>query len=34
VSFLGGIRGGNFSVFEQTALPPLTQWVVGINLDW
>ena len=34
VSFLGGVRGGNFSVFEQTAVPPLAQWVVGINLDW
>jgi TonB-linked SusC/RagA family outer membrane protein len=33
-SFLGGIRGGNFSVFEQTTLPPLTQWVFGVNLDW
>ncbi len=33
-SFLGGIRGGNFSVFEQTTLPPLRQWVFGVNLDW
>ena len=33
-SFLGGIRGGNFSMFEQTTLPPLTQWVLGVNLDW
>ena len=33
-SFLGGIRGGNFSVFEQTVIPPLTQWVLGVNLDW
>jgi hypothetical protein len=33
-SFLGGIRGGNFSVFEQTTLPPLRQWVLGVNLDW
>jgi hypothetical protein len=33
-SFLGGIRGGNFSVFEQTTLPPLRQWVFGLNLDW
>ena len=33
-SFLGGIRGGNFSVFEQTTTPPLTQWVFGVNLDW
>ncbi|MDQ3515390.1 MAG: SusC/RagA family TonB-linked outer membrane protein [Gemmatimonadota bacterium] len=33
-SFLGGVRGGNFSVFEQTVIPPLTQWVLGVNLDW
>jgi TonB-linked SusC/RagA family outer membrane protein len=33
-SFLGGIRGGNFSVFEQTTMPPLRQWVFGLNLDW
>lgn len=33
-SFLGGIRGGNFSVFEQLTLPPLRQWVFGVNLDW
>ena len=33
-NFLGGVRGGNFSVFEQTTLPPLRQWVFGLNLDW
>jgi TonB-dependent SusC/RagA subfamily outer membrane receptor len=32
--FLGGTRGGNFGQFEQTTNPQLTQWVVGVNLDW
>jgi hypothetical protein len=32
--FLGGSRGGNFGQFEQTTNPQLTQWVLGVNLDW
>ncbi|MDQ3697503.1 MAG: SusC/RagA family TonB-linked outer membrane protein [Gemmatimonadota bacterium] len=32
--FLGGSRGGNFGQFEQTTNPQLTQWVLGLNLDW
>jgi hypothetical protein len=32
--FLGGTRGGNFGQFEQTTNPQLTQWVLGVNLDW
>jgi TonB-linked SusC/RagA family outer membrane protein len=32
--FLGGDRGGNFGQFEQTTNPQLSQWVLGINLDW
>lgn len=33
-SFLGGSRGGNFSVFDQTTNPPATQWILGLNLGW
>jgi TonB-linked SusC/RagA family outer membrane protein len=32
--FLGGSRGGNFGQFEQTTNPQLTQWVLGVNVDW
>ena len=32
--FLGGSRGGNFSAWEQTTLPQLTQWVVTVNLGY
>ena len=32
--FLGGTRGGQYGQFEQTTNPQLTQWVVGVNLDW
>lgn len=32
--FLGGSRGGNHSVWEQTTLPQLTQWVVTVNLGF
>ena len=32
--FLGGTRGGNFSAWEQTDLPQLTQWVVTVNVDY
>jgi hypothetical protein len=32
--FLGGDRGGNYGQFEQTTNPQLTQWVVGLNVDW
>jgi TonB-linked SusC/RagA family outer membrane protein len=32
--FLGGSRGGNHSIWEQTTLPQLTQWVVAINLGF
>jgi TonB-linked SusC/RagA family outer membrane protein len=32
--FLGGSRGGNFGQFEQTTNPQLTQWVLGLNVDW
>ncbi len=34
LSFLSGLRGGNFAAFEQTTNPPATQWVLGLNLDW
>jgi TonB-linked SusC/RagA family outer membrane protein len=32
--FLGGTRGGQYGQFEQTTNPQLTQWVVGLNVDW
>ena len=32
--FLGGSRGGQYGQFEQTTNPQLTQWVVGLNVDW
>jgi TonB-linked SusC/RagA family outer membrane protein len=32
--FLGGTRGGNFSAWEQTDLPQVTQWVVTVNVDY
>jgi TonB-dependent SusC/RagA subfamily outer membrane receptor len=32
--FLGGTRGGNFSLFDQTTNPQATQWVVSLNLGW
>ena len=32
--FLGGTRGGNFSAWEQTDLPQLTQWTVTVNLGY
>jgi hypothetical protein len=32
--FLGGSRGGNHSIWEQTTLPQLTQWVMAINLGF
>ena len=32
--FLGGSRGGNFGQFEQTTNPQLSQWVLGVNIDW
>src|SRR6266566_1011321 len=32
--FLGGTRGGNFSAWEQTDLPQLTQWVVTVSVDY
>ena len=31
--FLGGTRGGNHSVWEQTTLPQLAQWVLSLNLS-
>jgi TonB-linked SusC/RagA family outer membrane protein len=33
-SFLGGSRGGNFSVFDQLLTPTPRQWILGLNLDW
>ena len=33
-SFLGGQRGGNFSVFDQLLTPTPAQWIFGLNLDW
>jgi TonB-linked SusC/RagA family outer membrane protein len=30
--FLGGSRGGGHSIWEQTTLPQLAQWVVAVNL--
>ena len=33
-SFLGGSRGGNFSVFDQLITPTPRQWIIGLNLDW
>jgi hypothetical protein len=33
-SFLGGSRGGNFSVFDQLITPTPAQWIIGLNLDW
>jgi hypothetical protein len=33
-SFLGGSRGGNFSVFDQLLTPTPRQWIFGLNLDW
>jgi TonB-linked SusC/RagA family outer membrane protein len=32
--FLGGSRGGNFSEWEQTTLPQLSQWVATINVGF
>jgi len=32
--FLGGTRGGGFSLFDQTTNPQATQWVVSLNLGW
>ena len=32
--FLGGSRGGGFSLFDQTTNPQATQWVVNLNLSW
>ena len=32
--FLGGTRGGNHAIWEQTTLPQLTQWVVSVNLGF
>ena len=32
--FLGGTRGGNFSAWEQTDLPQITQWVVTVSVDY
>ena len=32
--FLGGSRGGAFSLFSQTTNPQATQWVVNLNLSW
>jgi TonB-linked SusC/RagA family outer membrane protein len=33
-SFLGGSRGGNFSVFDQLITPTPAQWILGLNIDW
>ena len=33
-SFLGGSRGGNFSVFDQLLTPTPRQWILGLNLEW
>ena len=32
--FLGGTRGGSHSIWEQTVLPQLAQWVVSVNLGF
>jgi len=32
--FLGGSRGGNHSLWEQTTLPQLTQWSFTVNLGF
>ena len=32
--FLGGTRGGSHSIWEQTVLPQLSQWVVSVNLGF
>lgn len=32
--FLGGSRGGSHSLWEQTTLPQLAQWVVSVNLGF
>ena len=32
--FLGGSRGGGFSLWEQTTLPQLTQWVLTVNVGF
>ena len=32
--FLGGDRGGNFALFDQTTNPQATVWVVNLNLAW
>jgi TonB-linked SusC/RagA family outer membrane protein len=32
--FLGGDRGGNFALFDQTTNPQATQWVLSLNLSW
>ncbi len=32
--FLGGSRGGNHTVWEQTTMPQLSQWVVTVNLGF
>jgi TonB-linked SusC/RagA family outer membrane protein len=32
--FLGGDRGGNFALFDQTTNPQPTQWVLSVNLGW
>ena len=32
--FLGGSRGGSHSIWEQTTLPQLAQWVVSVNLGF
>ncbi|MGH7719956.1 MAG: SusC/RagA family TonB-linked outer membrane protein, partial [Gemmatimonadaceae bacterium] len=33
-NFLSGSRGGQFSAWEQTTLPQLTQWLASINLTF
>jgi hypothetical protein len=32
--FLSGTRGGQHSVWEQTTLPQLTQWLVTVNFGF
>jgi TonB-linked SusC/RagA family outer membrane protein len=32
--FLGGSRGGNFGMIEQTTLPQLSQWVFAVNVGF
>jgi hypothetical protein len=32
--FLGGSRGGSHSIWEQTVLPQLSQWVISVNLGF